>query len=107
MVETIDQIIEVDHETITDMMIGETITGKMRGEIITDRIIEETAIEVTIGKIVNVIIIENRGIEIEVQVEVGIITEVITEIIQGKDLNEVEMQTETVVEKHSYDLTMI
>ena len=41
------------------MMIGKTITGEMTGKIITDMIIEETTIEVTIGKIIEAIIIEN------------------------------------------------
>ena len=44
----------------------------MIGDTITDKIIEETTIEVTIGKIMDEIIIENKGIEIEVQVEAGI-----------------------------------
>ena len=57
MTETIDQILEEDHETITDKMIGETVT---------DKIIEETTIKVTIGKIMDEIMIENRGIEIGV-----------------------------------------
>ena len=79
MKETKDQIIQVDQEITIDKMIDDTITGKMIGEIIsgmmigetiTDKIIEGTTIEVTTGKTMNVIIMETRGIEIEVQVVV-------------------------------------
>ena len=99
-------ILEVDHETFTVNMVGETITGKMIGEIVTDKIIEEVTIEVTICKIMDEIIIEKKGIEIGVQVEVGIVTEVITEIIQGKDLSEVEILVEIGIRKdsHNHDL---
>ena len=97
LMETIDQIIEVDHEKMLDMMIGETVIG----EIITDRITEGTAIEVTIGKIMDMIVIENRGTGIEVQV--GITAEVTTEIIQGKDLSEVEILVEIGVGKDSHN----
>ena len=78
LTETIDQILEVDHKTFIDKMIGETVA---------DRIIQETTLEVTIGKTMDEIIIGNKGIEIGVQVEVGIVTEVIIEIIQGRDLS--------------------
>ena len=100
LTEIIDQILEVDHETITDKMIGETITGKMIGEIVTDKIIEEITIEITIGTIIDKIIIEVKGIEIGVQVEVGMVTEVITEIIQGK---EVEILVVIGIGKDSHD----
>ena len=72
LTETIDQILEVDHETVIDKMIGKTDT---------DKIIEETTLEVTIGKIMDEIIIENKGMEIGIPGEIGIVTEVITEII--------------------------
>ena len=75
----------------------------MIGETVTDKIIEETAIEVAIGKIMNEIIIENKGIEIGVQVEVGIVTGVITEIVQGKDLSKVEILVEIGIGKDSHD----
>ena len=94
LTETIDHILEVDHETIIDKMIGETVT---------DRIIEEPTLEVTTGKIMDEIIIESKGIEIGVQVEVGIVSEVITEIIQGRDLSKVEILAEIGIGKDSHD----
>ena len=42
-----------------------------------------------------------RGIEIEVQV--GIIIEITTETIQGKDLSEEEIKVEIGIEKDSHD----
>ena len=41
-IETINQIIEVDHETMIDMTIGETAIDVMIGEIATDKVIDET-----------------------------------------------------------------
>ena len=96
-IETIDQIIEVDHKTTIDMMIGETTIDMMIGKIATDKmidvtiigkIIEETFTEPIIGQIMEETIIGNKDTEWEVKV--GIILEIITEIIQGKGLNEVE-----------------
>ena len=49
----------------------------------------------------DVIIIWNRGIEIEVQVETT--TGVITEIIQGKDLSKAVILAEIEVGKYSHD----
>ena len=49
------------------------------------------------------IIIKNKGLEIGVQVEVGIVTEVNTEIIQGRDLSEVEILVEIGIWKDSHD----
>ena len=73
---------------------------------ITDWIIGETILEVTTGKIMDKITIENRGIGIEVQVEVGIVTEVFTEIIQERDLSEGEILVEIEIDKdsHNHDL---
>ena len=93
MIEIIDQIIEVDQEIIIDR----DISGKMVGMMITDKITEEITIEITVDNIMDEIIIENKGIEIEVQV--GIIIEITTETIQGEDLSEVEIQEEIGVEK--------
>ena len=98
-IEIIDQIIEVGHEATIDMTIEETI---MIGKIATDKmidmtIIEEINIETTIDQIMKETITENRDIEIEVKVEK--ILEIITGIIQGKDLNGVEIEAETGVEK--------
>ena len=110
MIKAIDQIIEIDQEIIIDKTIGETFTGEMIGKIITDMMIgdtitdkttEGTTREVTIDKIMDMIIIETMGIGIEVQV--GTTAEVVIEIIQGKDLNEIEMLAEIEVEKDSPD----
>ena len=46
-------------------------------------------------------IIEDRDIELEVKV--GKILEIITGIIQGKDLNEVEIEAEIGLEKDKHD----
>ena len=92
LTETTDQILEVDHETIIDKMIGKTVTYKIVGE---------TTMEVTRDKNMYVIIIGNKGIEIEV--EVGRVAEVITEIIQGNNLNEVEILVEIGIGKYSHD----
>ena len=78
MTEFIDQIIEVDQDTIVEKMIGEIITGKMIGkttsdmmigETITDRIIGGITIGAITDEIMDVIIIETKDIEIEVQVQ--------------------------------------
>ena len=69
-------------------MTGETTIDMMLGEIATDKIMEET-------------IIGNRDIELEVKV--GKILEIITEIIQGNDLREVEIEAEIGVEKDKHD----
>ena len=86
---TIDQIIEVEHEITIDMMIGEITTDKMIGMTLVGKNTEEIITEPTIGQIMEETIIGNRDIEVEVKV--GIILEIITEIIQGKGLNEVEI----------------
>ena len=102
----IDQIIEVDHEITIDRLIGETTIGMMVGEIATDEMIDVTIIgknieeiitETAIGQIVEATIRGNR--EIEPEAKVGKILEIITGIIQGKDLNEVEIEAEIGVEK--------
>ena len=109
-IETIDQIIEVDHETAIDMTIGETTTGMMIGKITIDKMINDTIIdmnieeiitETSIGQIVEETIIENRDIEIEVKV--GRILEIIMEIIQEKDLSKVEIEAEIGVERDKHD----
>ena len=111
-IEIIDQIIEVDHKTTIDMMIGETTIDMMIGEIATDKMIDETIIgkiieeiitETIIGQIMEETIIENRDIDLEVKV--GRILEIIMEIIQEIDLSEVEIEVEIGVdkEKHNQD----
>ena len=106
ILETIDQIIEVDYEITIDMMIEETTTDMMIGKLATDKMtdvtiigknIEEIITETTIGQVMEETIIENRDIGLEVKV--GKILEIITGIIQGKDLNEVEIEAEIGVEK--------
>ena len=69
----------------------------MIGETVTDKIIEEITIEVTIGKIRDEIIIENKGIEIEVAS---------AEIIERRYLSEVEILVEIGIGKdsHNHDL---
>ena len=103
---TIDQIIEVDHEITIYMMTGETTIDMMLGEIATDKMIDMTIIGETItdpiiGQIMEETIIGNRDIELEVKV--GKILEIITEIIQGNDLREVEIEAEIGVEKDKHD----
>ena len=94
----IDEIIEVDHETTTDMMIGEKNIDMMIGKITTDKmidvtiigkVIEEIITEPIIGQIMEETIIGNEDIELEVKV--GIILEIITEIIQGKGFDYIEI----------------
>ena len=51
-IETIDQIIEVDHKATIDMMIGETTIDVMIGKIAIDKMIDKTII----GKIIEEII---------------------------------------------------
>ena len=106
IIETIDQIIEVDHEITIYMMTGETTIDMMLGEIATDKMIDMTIIGETIkdpiiGQIMEETIIGNRDIELEVKV--GKILEIITEIIQGNDLREVEIEAEIGVEKDKHD----
>ena len=101
MIETIDQMIEVDHETTIDMMIGEIAADKMIDMTIIGKNIEEINTETTIGQITEETIIGNR--DIELQVKVGKILEIITGIIQGKDLGEVETEVEIEVEKGNDD----
>ena len=95
---TIDQIIEVDHEITIDMTIGETTIDMMIGEITTDKlidvtlidkIIEEIITEPTVDQIIEETIIGNRDTELEVKA--WTILEIITEIIQGKGLNKIEI----------------
>ena len=56
LAEVIDQITEVDCEKISEMIAHGTITGMTTDEIV---------IEVTIGKTIEEIIIEVKGLEIE------------------------------------------
>ena len=109
-IEIIDQIIEVDHEAITDMMIGETTIDMMIGEIITDKMIgqtvtgkniEEIITETTIGQIMEETIVGNG--EIELDVKVRKVLEIIIEKVQEKDLSEVEIEAEMGVEKGNHD----
>ena len=88
-IETIDQIIEVDHETTIDMMIGKIATDKMIDKTIIGKNIEEMITDPIIAQTMEQTIIGNRDIELEAKV--GIILEIITETIQGKGLNEVEI----------------
>ena len=94
MTEIIDQAIGVDLRIITD---GKD-TDKVIGMTITDKIMEETTIEIIIGKIMDKTIIENKGIE----VQVGTVIEITTEIIQRKDLSRVEIQVGIGVENNSH-----
>ena len=102
--------IEVDHKTTLDMMIRETTIDMMIGEITTDKMIDETSIskiieeiitKTIIGQIMKETIIENRDIELEVKV--WKVLEIIIEIIQEKDLSEVEIEAEIGVEKDNHD----
>ena len=97
MTEIIDQIIVVDQKITIDG----TDTGTLVGVMITNKFTEKTTIEVNIDKIMDEIIIENKGTGIEV--EVGIIIEITTGTIQGKDLSEVEIQVEIRVEKDKHN----
>ena len=74
------------------MITGEITIDKMIDMTITDMTIEGTITELTIEKIVEEKIIGNRDTELEV--EVGMILESTTEIIQGKDLSKVEIWEE-------------
>ena len=56
IIETINQIIEVDHETMLDMMIEETTIDMMIGEIATDKLTDMTII----GKNIEEIITKNN-----------------------------------------------
>ena len=96
--ETIDQIIEVGHEinidlmkdkTTIDVMIGKIATDKMIDVTIIGKNIEETITEPIIGQTMKGEIIGNRDIELEVKEDTTL--EIITEIIQGKGLNKVEI----------------
>ena len=60
--------------------------------VITDKTIERTITGLTIDKILEEIVIGNRDTGLEVKV--GIILEITTEITQGKDLSKVEIQIE-------------
>ena len=77
------------------MTTGRTITGK---------IIDETILEITTGKVIDGIIMESKCIEIGVKVEVGIVIEIITEIVQEKDLREVGtlLEIEVGKDKHTH-----
>ena len=74
-------------------MIGEIATSKM----IDMTIIGETITDPIIGQIMEETTIRNR--EIELEVKVGKILEIVTEIIQGKDMREVEIEAEIGVEE--------
>ena len=75
IIETKDQIIEVDHETTINMMIGELTTDKMIDVTFISKIIEEIITESIIGQIMEETIIGNRDMEIEVKV--GTILEIL------------------------------
>ena len=68
IIEIIDQIIEVGHKTIIDMMIGEIITDKIKDEALIGKNIEEMITETTIGQIMEETIIGKGEIEPEVKV---------------------------------------
>ena len=106
ILEIIDQIIEVDQEKTIDMMIGETTIDVIIEEIVTDKMIDETITDKIKDKIITETIIDqimeetiNRDIEIEVKV--GRILKIIIEIIQEKDLREVEIGIE--IDKHDQE----
>ena len=95
----IDQIIEVDQDKTIDMMIGETAIDVMIEEIVIDRMIGKTIIDKTkhwtiTGTIIDKIMVETINRDIELEVKVGRILEIIIEIIQGKDLREVDIGVE-------------
>ena len=101
LIGTIDQIIKVKHEKTIDMMIGKITTDKMIDVTLIGKIIEEIITEPNIGQIMEETIIGN--IDIELEINLGIILEIITEIIQGKGLNEVEIKAEIGVEKGNHN----
>ena len=78
-------------------MTGVTVTDQMIGETITDKTIEGTIIE--IDQIMEKTI--NRDIEIEVKV--GIIQEIIIEKIQEQDMSKKEAQIGVVIDKHDQE----
>ena len=86
---TIDQIIEAEHEKTIGMMICKITTDKMIDITLIGKIIEEIVTEPSMDQIMEETIIGNRDIELETKV--GIILEIISEIIQGKGLNKVEI----------------
>ena len=81
LAEIIDQITEVDHEKISEMITDRTITGKTTDEII---------IDITTGKAIQEIIIEIKGLEMGIDITVGMDAENVTEIVQDRTLNETE-----------------
>ena len=85
MMEILDQTIGIDPGIIID---GKD-TDKMIGMTIPDKITGETTIAIFIDKIMDEAIIENKDIE----VQVGRVTKITTEIIQGNDLSEVEIKS--------------
>ena len=107
-IEIIDQIIEVDQEKTIDMTIGETTIDVMIEEIATDKMIDKTIIGKIIEGIITETIIgqimeETITRDIELEVKVGRILEIIIEIIQERDLSEVEIEAEVGVEKDKHD----
>ena len=109
-IETINQIVGVDHETAIDLTIGETAIDKMIGKITTDKMIDKTIIgkiieeiitETIIGQTMEETITEYRDREVEVKV--GRILEYIREIIQEKDSSEVEIEADIGVEKDKHN----
>ena len=109
-IETIDQIIEVDHKTTIDMTIGEATIDMMIGEITTDKMIAKTII----GQIIEEIITEenyrpnygrgnHREQRYRTRSEIGRILEIFIGIIQEKDLIKVEIEAEIGVEKDKHD----
>ena len=56
-IEIIDQIIEVDHETTIDMIIGEITIDLMTGQITTDKMTDKTIIDRIIEEIITETII--------------------------------------------------
>ena len=77
------------------MIIGKTTIDKMIDMVITDKNIEWIITGLTIDKIMEEIIIGNRDTGLEVKV--GIILEITTDISQGKELSEVRIWIEIAV----------
>ena len=96
LAEIIDQIIEVDHGIIPELITNRTIIG-----MTTDKII----IEITTGKTIQKIVIEIKDLGIEV--EVGMDIEITTDMVQERTLNEtggILVEIEVGKDNHHQDL---
>ena len=74
-------------KTPIDMMIEEIVTDKRTDETIIGKVIEWTITQKIIGQIME----ETTNRDIELEVNVGRILEIIKEIIQERDLIDVEI----------------